>query len=107
MSKQTLVFKHLLDGKSITSWEAIEKYGATRLSAIIFNLKKNGIDVQDEWVEEYDRYGNRTRFKRYFLANKNERMFYNKADAERFVNKQKGKWYMKFKNLHWFAIKKD
>ena len=30
---------HLIKYKKITSWDAITKYKATRLSAIIFNLK--------------------------------------------------------------------
>lgn len=68
--KTRLVLKHLLDGGSITSWAAIQKYGATRLSAIVFKLKKEGFDIQDEWVEEYDRFGNKTRFKKYWLVRK-------------------------------------
>lgn len=68
--KTRLVLKHLLDGGSITSWEAIQRYGATRLSAIVFKLKKEGFDIQDEWLEEYDRFGNKTRFKKYWLARK-------------------------------------
>ncbi len=31
--------EHLKKNKSITSWEAIEQYGATRLSGIIYILK--------------------------------------------------------------------
>jgi hypothetical protein len=39
-TKETLIKAHLLNNKIITSWEAIENYGATRLAAIIFNLRK-------------------------------------------------------------------
>jgi hypothetical protein len=35
------VKKHLQKKGSITSWDAIIKYQATRLSAIIFNLKNH------------------------------------------------------------------
>lgn len=62
-----LVLKHLQTKKYITSWEAIENFGATRLSAIIFDLRKAGWNIQDEWLVEYNRYGQKTRFKRYFL----------------------------------------
>ena len=31
MNKHELVKQYMLDGNSITSWEAIEKFGATRL----------------------------------------------------------------------------
>lgn len=40
--KTDAVKAHLLKHGSITSWEAIKKYRATRLSAIIYNLKKKG-----------------------------------------------------------------
>lgn len=67
-----LVLKHLQTKKYITSWEAIEEYGATRLSAIIFDLRKAGWNIQDRWEVEYNRYGQRTRFKRYFLIGGNK-----------------------------------
>ena len=41
-TKQELLKAHLLKHKSITSWEAIEKFAATRLAAMIFLLEKNG-----------------------------------------------------------------
>lgn len=51
-SKTAKVLEHLQKYGSITSWEAIEKYGATRLSSIIFNLRKNyridSIDYADD-----------------------------------------------------------
>ena len=39
MNKTKAVLEHLQTKGSITSWEAITEYRATRLSAIIFNLK--------------------------------------------------------------------
>lgn len=44
-NKSRLVREHLISGKSITSWEAIQLYRATRLSAIIFNLRKDGLNI--------------------------------------------------------------
>lgn len=50
--KTAKVLEHLQKYGSITSWEAIEKYGATRLSSIIFNLRKNyridSVDYADD-----------------------------------------------------------
>ena len=40
--KTSAIIAHLIEHGSITSWEAIKRYRATRLSAIIFNLKKKG-----------------------------------------------------------------
>ncbi len=42
LSQKKQVLEHLKDRKSITSWEAIERYHATRLSAIIYDLKDDG-----------------------------------------------------------------
>ena len=39
-NKTQCVKDHLRHYKKITSWEAIKKYKATRLAAIIFNIKK-------------------------------------------------------------------
>ena len=39
-NKTALVLNHLLKYGTITSWEAIQKYRATRLSSIIYNLRK-------------------------------------------------------------------
>ena len=49
-SKTWKVLKHLQEKGSITSWEAITLYRATRLSGIIFNLREDGyiIDSKNE-----------------------------------------------------------
>ena len=39
------VAAHLVRKKSITSWDAIQLYRATRLADIIFTLKKEGWDI--------------------------------------------------------------
>lgn len=39
MSQKDQVLSHFKKKKSITSWEAIDKYGITRLAAIIHDLK--------------------------------------------------------------------
>ena len=67
MNKAQLVKDHLLEHGSITSWEAIEKYGATRLSAIIFNLRKHGYDIRTIMREKTDRYGNTCQYANYVL----------------------------------------
>ena len=64
------VLKHLKDKGNITSWEAINKYGATRLSDIIFRFKKNlGLNIVTESVTEKDRNGNTVTFAKYVLKN--------------------------------------
>jgi vancomycin resistance protein YoaR len=45
VTKTKMVSNHLVSVGSITSWEAIQKFRATRLSSIIFNLKKAGFII--------------------------------------------------------------
>ncbi len=42
------VLTHLQSHGSITSWTAIQLYRATRLSAIIFNLREDGYHIRSE-----------------------------------------------------------
>ena len=44
-SKKDLVLIHLQMHGNITSWEAIEKFRATRLSAIIHTLRDEGHNI--------------------------------------------------------------
>lgn len=63
-TKIGMVLNHLKKHKSITSWEAIQLYKATRLSAIIFELKKRGYEfstVREENPETGSHYA------RYYL----------------------------------------
>lgn len=46
ISQEKEVLKHLQINRTITSMEAINLYGATRLSAIIFNLRKKGYNIK-------------------------------------------------------------
>lgn len=67
MTKTQKIFNHLKENGSITSWEAIQLYGATRLSALIFNLRKKGIEIKSEMVQFTDRYGDKSTFAKYVL----------------------------------------
>ena len=66
ITKKKLVESHLLKKKSITSWEAIELYGATRLSAIIFILRDKW-DIVTKTITAKDRFGNDITFAKYVL----------------------------------------
>lgn len=65
--KTNEVLNHLRREGSITSMEAFELYGATRLSAIIFRLRKKGYDIQTTSDMCTDRYGHRCNFAKYIL----------------------------------------
>ncbi len=63
-TQKDLVMKHLINHGSISSWEAIQKYRITRLGAIIFTLKQEGVDIGGKM--EHNKKGNH--WKRYSLT---------------------------------------
>ena len=67
MTKIEQVKRHLKINGTITSWEAIEQYGATRLSAIIFVLRDRGMKIKTFNVSKTDRNGNTCVFAKYSL----------------------------------------
>lgn len=67
MNKTSAVLQWLQTKASISSMEAIENFGATRLSAIIFNLRKRGHNIETVKCEGTDRFGNKMTFARYYL----------------------------------------
>ena len=76
-SKMAEVLNHLKTFGSITSWEAIEKYGATRLAALIFILRKD-YEINSVRIEIKDRFGNNTHFCKYvFVGEKAPEVFEN------------------------------
>ena len=54
-TKYSQVRKHLIEKGSIDSWTAINLYGATRLSAIIFKLRSKGYQIDSISRTAYDR----------------------------------------------------
>ena len=68
LSQEKMVLKHLQEHGSITSYEAIQLYGATRLSAIIFELRhRDGFDIVTELEKVRTRFGAKTQVARYKL----------------------------------------
>ena len=73
MNKTKKVMLHLQEFGHINSWEAIQLYGATRLSAIIFNLRyKYNMNIISQKRQFVDRYGDKAYFVDYILEGKNE-----------------------------------
>ena len=69
MNKTNKVIEHLKLHGSITSLQAIELYGATRLSAIIYNLRyKYGVNIVSERIEFTDRFGSKSSYAKYVLV---------------------------------------
>lgn len=66
-TKKSLVLKHLQEYGSITSLQAYDLYGATRLSSIIFDLKKEGHNIMTKDLNTLDHLGNKCTFANYML----------------------------------------
>ena len=60
------VLEHMTKRGAITSWEAILLYGATRLSGIIFELKKKH-NITAELIEVKNRFGGKSQVAKYTL----------------------------------------
>lgn len=71
-TKTSEVLRHLQEKGSITSLEAIELYGATRLSAIIFNLRKSGHIIDTDDIHTLDRFNNPVTYAKYKYEGKVE-----------------------------------
>lgn len=65
VTKTDMVRNHLRKQGDITSLEAIDLYGATRLSSIIYDLRAEGMNIITERVPMVDRYGNEGHYGRY------------------------------------------
>ena len=69
MTQEKAILGHLYKRGSITSWKAFERYGITRLSAIIYDLRHtNGLHIESENITRKNRYGNIVNFVKYNLA---------------------------------------
>lgn len=66
-TQMNAVLNHMRTHGSITSLEAIEKYGATRLSGLIFKLKKKGYCIITEMHPGKNRYGGTCTYAKYIL----------------------------------------
>ena len=62
-SQKANVRAWLLDGRSITPLEALNKFGSLRLSAIIFDLREEGLPIVTEKIQVSPR----KRVAQYFL----------------------------------------
>lgn len=72
MTKTQCIRDHLVINGSITSWQAIQMYGETRLSSVIHNLRKDGWNIESVWKEGKDRNGNNCRWTEYVLEENEE-----------------------------------
>lgn len=65
VSQKSMVIDYMEEFGSITPIDAFRDLGITRLSAIVFNLKEEGHDIDKVIETGKNRFGNRTRYARY------------------------------------------
>ena len=63
-SQKAAILKHLLNGKSISQLEALDKFGCMRLGARIMDLRNEGYQIETEMVTNHN---NGKRFARYWM----------------------------------------
>lgn len=73
LNKTTIIRDRLLNGGSITSLEAINICGATRLSAIIYNLRKRGMIIESVQIKHIDMFGHECFYSKYFMPHYQKR----------------------------------
>lgn len=66
-SQTAALREHLNDGLSITSKEAFELYGITRLAGLVWALKKQGYNIATTIITVPTRYGKDARVAEYRL----------------------------------------
>lgn len=67
MTQQARVMRYMQDYGSITSLEAFRDLGITRLSGVIFDLRKRHV-IKSKTESSRNRYGEATSYSRYYLA---------------------------------------
>lgn len=67
-SQHHFVVKRLASYGKITSMEAFQLYGITRLAAIIFVLRERGFPITTTMIERENRFGRMARFAEYKLS---------------------------------------
>ena len=65
---KNLILYHMLLCGGITSWEANKEYGIQRLSARIYDLKKDGLIITSETIYARNRFGWPVRYSKYKLV---------------------------------------
>ena len=66
-SQRAKILDWMLDGNRITPLEALRLFHCMRLGARIFELKENGVPIEDRYITVTDSDGKPTRVKEYWI----------------------------------------
>lgn len=68
ITQKDRILEYIRKFGSISSFEAYADLGITQLGARIDQLKKEGFEFRTEWESNTNRFGEKTDYKRYYLA---------------------------------------
>lgn len=68
ITQRDRVINYIREFGSISSWEAYKDLGITQLATRIKELKEEGYEFKTEWESSTNRFGEKTDYKRYYLA---------------------------------------
>lgn len=68
ITQKDRVINYIREFGSISSWEAYKDLGVTQLATRIKELKEQGYEFKTEWESSTNRFGEKTDYKRYYLA---------------------------------------
>lgn len=69
MTQKERVKEHLEKYNTITSWQAFDRYGITRLASCIWSLRAEGLRIDTNFKTAKNRYGDSTSYAEYTLVN--------------------------------------
>ena len=72
MRQEQRIYEYMKKHNGITAKEAVEELGVMRLSARIFDLREQGINISDERVKGVNRYGETCYYTRYKVVDTDE-----------------------------------
>lgn len=67
MNQYTLILDFLRKYHTLTPFQAFECLGITKLATRISEMRAKGVKIKDVWVEDFNRYGQKVRYKKYFI----------------------------------------
>jgi uncharacterized small protein (DUF1192 family) len=68
-SQYEQILSHLRKSGNITSEQAFSRYGVTRLSSVIFNLRENGAKIENQRHTKKNKFGRTVGYDKYVLVN--------------------------------------
>lgn len=72
MTQHDLILNYLKKFRTITPYEAFKDLGITKLASRISEMKQEGYQFADVWVEDVNRFGENVRHKRYSLIRRKD-----------------------------------